>query len=475
MKPIHLLSLLGAYRDLSPHAFEQYIRQFSMDKMRDNELDDLQALVTLLHAEEEAPLHQFFVSYRIKQISKEFDLLRIGRNFIMNIELKKESTIERMTKQLLQNVYYLKFLELEIYSFTYVSSTNTLYQLKDGVMEEVDARALIALLKKQQVRRLTNIDDLFDPINYLVSPFESPHAFMNGEYFLTSPQMTFKREILTLVENHYTVVIDGAPGTGKTLLTYDLVKTWLKEGKKIALIHGKSLTQGQRILNEQYHWQIETFDELNFEEADIVVIDEAQKLTHAQLQKLRMLLQEKNMPAVFSLDAGFYLFGKGARIDVLGYIEKYFEPTVYELKTVMRYNKEMHIFAQQLFDQRHHAIGQEFPNITVQYFSTEKAAASYIDDCRQTNWLIVDCHHFERLITRDILGQEFNRVCIILNHQFIYKGNGRISAVRGKAAVDPLKVLYHTIVRTRKKLQLVIIGNIPMLHYILQLLQKENH
>lgn len=231
MKAIHLQSLLDAYKDLSESAFLQYTQQFDMDKMRTNELDDLNMLITELASAGAAQLHQFFVGYRIKQISKEFDLLRIGKNYIVNIELKSESTEHRILKQLKQNVYYLKFLEVDILSFTFVSSTKTLYQLKDEKLIKVSFLHLLQVLENQQARMLTNIDDVFDPINYLVSPFELPHAFINGEYFLTSPQMTFKREILDLVEQNTSVVIDGAPGTGKTLLTYDLVKTWKKQGK----------------------------------------------------------------------------------------------------------------------------------------------------------------------------------------------------------------------------------------------------
>ncbi|KYG92118.1 AAA family ATPase [Metasolibacillus sp. FSL H7-0170] len=474
MKAIHLQSLLDAYKDLSESAFLQYTQQFDMDKMRTNELDDLNMLITELASAGAAQLHQFFVGYRIKQISKEFDLLRIGKNYIVNIELKSESTEHRILKQLKQNVYYLKFLEVDILSFTFVSSTKTLYQLKDEKLIKVSFLHLLQVLENQQARMLTNIDDVFDPINYLVSPFELPHAFINGEYFLTSPQMTFKREILDLVEQNTSVVIDGAPGTGKTLLTYDLVKTWKKAGKRVVLVHGNVLNRGQRILNEQYGWDIQTVSVMSLTNIDIVVIDEAQKLSYEQLQHIRAKLMQSNTPAVFSLDAGHYLFGKGKRIDVLGYIEKHFDTKIYELKMVMRYNKEMQSFVQQLFDQRLVIGKQHFPNISVHYFSTKDAFIQHIEECKRTKWLVVDCYHFERPTTRDILGHEFNRVCVIIDNHFTYKANGRLSAARKSAAIDPLQVLYHTIIRTRKKLQLVVVENVTILQTIIHLLKNEH-
>ncbi|GLC89639.1 AAA family ATPase [Lysinibacillus piscis] len=473
MKPIHLQSLLDAYADLSEMAFFHYVQQFEMDMMRVNELADLNSLVKELIRLGDPQLQQFFVGYRIKQISKEFDLLRIGKDYVINIELKRESTEERMQKQLKQNAYYLKFLEVDILNFTFVSSTQTLYQLQMEQLVEVSMDTLWQALANQQVKVLANLDDLFDPINYLVSPFDAPHAFMKEEYFLTSPQMTFKREILELVDQNKSVVIDGAPGTGKTLLTYDLVRTWKQAGKKVVLLHGTALNKGQHILNEQYGWHIKTVNDMVIDDADIVVIDEAQKLHYEQMQYIRTKLEEYQVPAVYSLDAGYYLFGEGKRMDVLGYIEKHFDMKQYELRTVMRYNKEMQTFAQLLFDKNLPLTRQYFPNVSVQYFSTNAAFIQHIEECRRTNWLVVNCYHFERP-TNDILGQEFDRVCLIVDHHFIYKPNGRISAMRKRRATDPMKVLYHTIIRTRKKLQIVVVNNPIALEHIVNIVKHED-
>ncbi len=472
MKPIHLQSLLNAHEDLSTISFERYLQQFSMDKIRDSELNDLKQLLKQFNHLSYVPLHQFFVGYRIKQISKEFDLLRIGRNYIINIELKRESSLKRIKRQLLQNIYYLKFLELDIYSFTYISSTNTLYRLDGENLLPVSPTKLIETLNKQIVRQLSNIDDLFDPINYLLSPLEEPHAFMKGEYFLTAPQTTFKKEIVDLVENNYSIVIDGAPGTGKTLLTYDLVKHWLREGRKVILIHGNTLSKAQCILSEQYGWNIQTSERIAIKNSDIVVIDEAQRLSYKHLQHIRQQLEAQKIPAVFSLDAGFYLFEKDHKIDVLGYLVKHFSPKVYELKMVMRYNKEMYTFAQQLIDQKSQFQYEYFPNVSVKYFSTRKDAQSFFAESQRSKWLVVNCFEYERFIKRDILGKEFNHVCVIIDENFIYKANGRLSAPGKGTVIDPMKILYHTIVRTRKKLQLVVIGNIPVLQYALHTLNN---
>ncbi|MGM9944987.1 MAG: ATP-binding protein, partial [Lysinibacillus sp.] len=97
-------------------------------------MDDLHSLVDVITSitKHTNILNHFYVGFKINQISKEFDLLRIGENSIINIELKRESTKRKITKQLIQNQYYLKFLNVPIYNFTYVALTKKLYMLVDS-------------------------------------------------------------------------------------------------------------------------------------------------------------------------------------------------------------------------------------------------------------------------------------------------------------------------------------------------------
>ena len=51
----------------------------------------------------------FHLNYKIPQIGKEFDLLKIDEKRIVNIELKSEQNEEAILNQLKRNYYYLKF------------------------------------------------------------------------------------------------------------------------------------------------------------------------------------------------------------------------------------------------------------------------------------------------------------------------------------------------------------------------------
>lgn len=71
-----------------------------------------------------------FFSFQIPRLGKEFDLLQIKDEQIVNIELKSGAVSdETIRKQLTQNRYYLSVLGRPIYSYTYISSQNRLVRL----------------------------------------------------------------------------------------------------------------------------------------------------------------------------------------------------------------------------------------------------------------------------------------------------------------------------------------------------------
>ncbi|MDA6963167.1 hypothetical protein OSM87_26235, partial [Escherichia coli] len=68
------------------------------------------------------------------------------------------------------------------------------------------------LLISQKLEHHSNLDDLFDPSDYLVSPFNHTERFINGLYFLTKQQQEFKDKILK--SSSQFIILEGLPGTG---------------------------------------------------------------------------------------------------------------------------------------------------------------------------------------------------------------------------------------------------------------------
>lgn len=100
MKKINLTSIISSYKALSDDAFQSYCSYHGFD-MKIHEIEGLLKLVENLEISlNVSELNEFYLGYKIPQIQKEFDLLRISENSILNIELKSICNQEKMLKQL---------------------------------------------------------------------------------------------------------------------------------------------------------------------------------------------------------------------------------------------------------------------------------------------------------------------------------------------------------------------------------------
>lgn len=136
---------------------------------------------------------------------------------------------------MIKNKYYLKFTGKLLYLFSYESETNTFYMLSDSDELVVSSpQDFILIISKINSNHNVDIDEIFDPSNYLVSPFNSTNRFLKKEYFLTNHQDKAKKEILNSIisEEGLFVTITGGPGTGKTLFIYDLAREYASSNKK---------------------------------------------------------------------------------------------------------------------------------------------------------------------------------------------------------------------------------------------------
>lgn len=284
-------------------------------------------------------LDGFYVSFSIGQIGKEFDLLRFGSDFVLNIELKSElkksasDNEKKIYKQMHENLYYLNFLELPIAIFTFVESDGFYKLNTDGNgIHKVDALEVVEELVKQSINESADPDKLFIPSNYLISPFNSTKKFMMGEYFLTSAQQKNKEEIKAeLLETPFKFIcLSANAGTGKTLLLYDIVKEQLSERKRALIIHCGKLNYGHELLINRYHWNIISIKDVpcnvskwDKKGIDLIVVDESQRI---HVNQLNCIIQEAinlQIPVIFSFDTKQYL-KSGETTNIAEYLKNEF-------------------------------------------------------------------------------------------------------------------------------------------------------
>ena len=230
MKEVNLVSITSAYDTFGKEElFNNYLSFFGVS-LKEREREDLKSFSDKIRAKITSlkVLEGYYLGFKIPQISKEFDILRIGKEFVINIELKNEfTTEERIKNQLKQNKYYLSFLGKDTFHFTYVAKKDKLYKLENDDLVRTSFQELANLLSKQEVEEIENLERLFDPSNYLVSPFNSTDRFVNKKYFLTQQQEDIKNRIINpegSKDEQLFFTIKGGAGTGKTLLVYDIAR-----------------------------------------------------------------------------------------------------------------------------------------------------------------------------------------------------------------------------------------------------------
>lgn len=489
MKKLNILSLTQASKNLDSDSFQELLTYYGVE-LRGKEIEDLQSLTDSLY-EHSGPKYifdDFYLGYNIPQISKEFDLLRFSSNSVINIELKSESTHDKIKKQLSRNSYYLSGVREKTLNFTYISDTNELYWLNEGEVEKVEISFLLKALGRQNSStHSNNPDEIFNPSDYLVSPFNSTDKFLKDQYFLTGQQEIIKKKIIDNIKKSHVAgyySVTGSAGTGKTLLVYDIAKE-LKREKKIIIIHCGYLNKGQHLLNEN-GWKIIEIRNLNsydLTEFEIVFIDEVQRIYPKQLDTIIKTVSASKLFCVFSYDKLQTL----SRTELLNDIDSKINaiPAIIKnnLSEKIRTNKEIATFIKAIFNSRREVIISNAGNIDFVYFSNNDDAKDYITSTDQSCWETLRFtasqykkEHHENYSNENcqnshrVIGQEFDNVAVVIDSLFSYNEAGNLT-YSGRVYYDAVKMLFQNMTRTRKKLRLIIINNPTLLKRCMSLLK----
>lgn len=490
LKRINIKSILQAKDTLSDSAFNEFLDYFGIG-IREAEIEDLRYLSIALSdiGCEMRDFDRYFLGYKIPQIGKEFDLLRLGKNHIVNIELKSENIPEKIKNQLIRNKYYLSSLGIKIYTFTFASSSKEFYFLKDnGELNTVGADYIKEILATQEIDESENLDVLFDPSDYLVSPFNSTKKFLSNEYFLTLQQEDVRIKIIELIKESTAakfISIIGSAGTGKTLLTYDIAKRIIENGKKPIIIHCGQLNDGHLNLIDR-GWRIlsiKSYKDIIWSNNDIVIVDEAQRIYERQLKDIIATTIALKCCCIFSHDKRQTLAGWEAKRDMSGKIAAIPSITQFKLSEKIRTNKEIASFIKMLFNRKRTLPISNSNNIEFNFFNSTEDAKKYIENLDKSKWEILrftpslyNNEHHEKYAdlssstSHRVIGQEFDDVVVTIDQYFSYDANGDL-IYNGNSYYDLPKMLFQNISRCRKRLNLVIIKNSELLSRCITILK----
>jgi DNA polymerase III delta prime subunit len=478
--------------------FSKYYNFLSKRKkkivVKKHEQESLKTLVDTLIANDIIldELDFFFYNYAIPQIGKEFDILKIDDNYVLNIELKSQPvTEEAMKNQLLRNKYYLSHLQQEQYFFTYVDSINKFYTLsKSSKLLECSISQLITILKQMSNPYRENIDQLFRISDFLVSPLNTPQEFINDDYFLTQQQEDYKNQILNIISNkrsdlHQFFSIKGSPGTGKTLLLYDIAKKLCDEND-CCMIHCGNLSNGHLYLNTKIKnldiisakqaGTIEDFSKFNF-----IFVDESHRIYNSTFNRIADSVKQSNTTCFWSLDARQTLSKAERRRDIASNVSALPTLIEYKLSDKIRTNVELASFIKALFDLSKCQKNQIYTNVRISFANTPQEAKKLIVYYKNLGYVFIHCtpsSYFSSSLdayrgtynTHSVIGQEFDNILMVMDKHFYYDQQGKLQATTHPNP-DYLydKLLYQGLTRVREKLSIIIIEDESLFNSIISI------
>lgn len=462
-------------------------------RLREWELDSMRALVKQLelHMQKVSAL-RFFYSFQIPRLGKEFDLIQIKDEHIVNIELKSGAVSDEMIKkQLIQNRYYLSVLTRPIYSYTYISSENRLVRLTNhDHIVEADWESLCDILGRDSRDYQGDIEELFKAEYYLISPLTDPVKFLNKEYFLTSQQRDIRRQILRKIRAEHSgyFLFTGLPGTGKTLLLYDIAMG-LSDRRKVCMIHCSEAGKKWEILHERLH-RIDFLSDSRllddgkdiFAEYSAVLVDEAHLLS---VEKLRFILKSAgDRPVIFSSDSEDMISPYELDRSNLHVIEELPGIQIFRLTNRIRTNTELSSFIQNIM---HIPAGRrlkEYPHIEVVYANDDGEAANLLEDYRGRGY----CYKADggnsygsRNADNNPNGDDRNvepsggvdNLVVVMDDGYYYDEEGylRSQKTEGEGEVSDVRSLFHYLNQAKERLAIVVKGNPEVYAGLMNVLQ----
>lgn len=501
MKKENLLIIDNIFTSSPLFLNENIIKDYiGANEIRDRELTTLNRLCSYIKStlNDHYYFDNYYINYKIPQIGKEFDLLRIGENTLINIELKSEQMDEnKILEQLQRNFYYLSFLgkTIDCYTFLTDGTMDKLYYYNSStnVLELVqDINHLLLKIYNLRDANIENIDRLFEPCNYLISPFNTTDAFIQSHYFLTNAQEQIKNEIIKEIENNLTnkiFSIAGRAGTGKTLLTYDIAKQIMINGKSVAVIHCAQINEGINKLNTSHGWKIiaiARYGSYDLSSYDVLIVDESQRLEREQLSRIISDFSSKFI--IFSHDVNQKLNRHNDASFIVTKIENEISNKKYKLNNKIGHNESLSSFIKKLFNFNtinfDNLTKKDYKDINIYFTKNENDASIYTSYLNRLGWehIYLTTSRFDlealdrvkfssRHSSHDVIGQEYENVVIVLDNYFYYTTDNKLS-YNARAYYNPLETLFQAITRTRKKLTLVIVDNDELYKRCVQIVNK---
>ena len=453
-----------------------------------NEIEDYYNLFKLIiHKLRPSQKNGYFFGYKIpKGISEEFDILRFGNNYAMNIEIKSQLPIgglELIRNQLIRHKYVICHYSNNSMLYTYIRETNELYRLDGESITLVDIEDLINSVPDNYI--LENPLEKLSLTDMIISPYSQIADFANHKYYLTDEQSKVKSEILR--NNVKKVALIGSAGTGKSMLLFDIASHFTTQGKKVLLLFCAILPNADEIsqIIKFKVLSIRYFNSINFSNYDIILIDEAQRLYEMQFNSLISL---ENELIVFSVDQHQTLHPTECKLNLEHKLKSIPEVDIKELSKKVRTDKSMASFIMKFLNLKAEKVQAEnYDKVSVSFFNERIKASEFIDEmCNKENYISIELTEYRTKIlgrttrhqiynnslsVHSVIGQEYSNVLVPIDDHFMYNQDGKLTSdYPDTYPYIEEACIFEALTRVKDRLHIVVINNPKLYITLLEIL-----
>ena len=501
MNTVNLYTLTRFNGDIEDYSrYEQNLSdRAASSKAKEHERRTLSQLVDLLYgqADDVGIFDGFVSSYSIPHIGKEFDLLRVSQNAVLNIELKSDAVpLSSIEDQLKKNAYYLSPLKRKMFLYAFVGSSSEVYKLgPNEKLVSVSLSELVDLLQNQAGPFASEYDELFSEHKYLVSPVNDVVAFLESQYFLTQQQLQIKNSILKELRNpcqgDFVYKIEGAAGTGKTLLLYDLARC-LGGSKKSLVIHCGVRQKGHDELNRaQDNFRvipIKGATAVDFAGYGAVLLDESHRCYERQLDLLVEKACNFGIPIFFFLDKAQTINRSEVQADIAGKLDARVEKShSFELSKKIRSNPEIANFIRELFSLKGKDHSGSYSNIDILFASSKDEAFAIIEHYQAQGYQFINytpsqytswsedmwCSIPGAISSHEAIGQEFDKVILPMSNCFFFEEGRLMTSAHPYHNYILGKMLFQGMTRAVSKLAILVYENIELANELVSIVNGE--
>lgn len=413
-------------------------------------------------------------------IVPDFDVVLNLEAGIINLDLKHENGNQKLAeiekKFVAQNRMF-RILNCKAINLVFLADSEKLLQYKDSIFTEVSFSRLAQFIRCNQIIYQNKLKDL-DSQDYLIAPLQNIEKFLEGRYWLTEKQQSIVNNISTCG----IYGIEGAAGTGKTLIAYDFIRRYGNQ-KKILLIFSGNLRKEHEKLASKFE-KVEfisakdvTEDILN--EFEVVIVDESQRL-HGWVRQIiapwaRTHSSDKSI--VFLYDVNQALGPKDAGVlmsNLCRTFEKDGVGSVYKLRKGMRSNPYIEAFVRNVFSldkkpTKDISLEKMKSRIDVRYFASAEMAIPWIQTQINNGYVFItptgdnrnpasadQFMNLKSINTHEIIGGEIDKVVTYIDNAVKYNNKGKLVKVGTEYYFNDTEC-YVNMSRAKKKLKLAII------------------